>query len=199
MIDAIDAMLLDDLAQLGRRAEDRDAVQLLPQLLGLRVDESDEIDPVLGMLEQLAPDQLADVPSPDDHGVLDVSGPTARDCPHDTTVEHDERDRGRPEPDQLPRIRRLRQEPGGQEGDPRSNGHEVEDLRHLVDRRVIRVSLVAGVKAVDPRGDEPRRQREQVRMPLSAVTRPDRRSAVTSPIRSATIRSRQSSRPRRAP
>ncbi len=44
-------------------------------LLGLGIDEADEVDPVLRMLEELAADQLADVPGADDDRVLEVREP----------------------------------------------------------------------------------------------------------------------------
>ena len=50
------------------------------QLLRLGVDEADEVDAVLRMLEQLAGDQLADVPGADDRRVFWTYADAARDA-----------------------------------------------------------------------------------------------------------------------
>ena len=63
------------------------------------VDEADEVDPVLGVLEELARDELADVAGADDDRVLEVgelmpAGGTRRDA-----CERDGDDREQPERD----------------------------------------------------------------------------------------------------
>ncbi len=58
---------------------------------GCVVDEPDEIDPVLGMLQVLARDELADRPGADDDRVLHVLGPPPADRPGSAPRERDQR------------------------------------------------------------------------------------------------------------
>ena len=62
-------------------AEQREIADVVAPLLRLRVDEADEPDPVLGMLLELAGDQLADVAGADDDRVLHVDRAAARNRP----------------------------------------------------------------------------------------------------------------------
>ena len=70
--DAVDIESGDDLRQLRRPAEDvevRKPVDPLPRVL---VHEADDVDPVLGMLQELPGDALSDVAGADDERVQDV-------------------------------------------------------------------------------------------------------------------------------
>src|SRR5256885_16139431 len=51
-------------------------------LFRLGIDETDEVDAVLRVLEDLATDELADVSGSDDHRVLEVSDRPTRDESH---------------------------------------------------------------------------------------------------------------------
>ena len=53
-------------------AEQGEMTEVGSPFLRIAVDQPDEVDPVLGMLEQLAGNELADVPGTDDHRVLQV-------------------------------------------------------------------------------------------------------------------------------
>ena len=85
--DALDVQDLDHLRQLPEPAEERDVVEALGAVLGLVVDEADEVEPVFGVLAQLLRDQLPDVAGADDDRVLHVGemapGHAARDRPAD--------------------------------------------------------------------------------------------------------------------
>ena len=76
---ALDVEQLHELAQLVRPTQHRQVVEIVAPLLGLRVDEPDEIDAVLVVVEDLARGQLADVAGADDDRVLQVRrAPVAR-------------------------------------------------------------------------------------------------------------------------
>ena len=62
-------------------------VEVGAPLLRLAVDEADEVDPVLGVLEQLARDDLADVAGADDDRVLQVGDVPARESAGDGAAE----------------------------------------------------------------------------------------------------------------
>ena len=70
--DAIDAMLVHERPEIVELTEGRDVTRFRPALERLRVDEPDEIQPVLGVLADLPGDELADLARTDDeraHGV----------------------------------------------------------------------------------------------------------------------------------
>ena len=73
----LDIELLDQLGQIARPAQDALAAEVVSQDARAAVDEPDEIDAVLGMLEELAADELADVAGADDECVLDVRAAAA--------------------------------------------------------------------------------------------------------------------------
>ena len=62
----------DELGSSLGRAEQRQVGQVVAALLRARVDEADEVDAVLGVLQQLARDELADLAGADDDRVLEV-------------------------------------------------------------------------------------------------------------------------------
>ena len=74
-------MPVDDLGYLLWRPENGDISEVATLRPGLGVDEADEVDAVLGMLEELPTDQLAYFPGADDHCVLDVCRTPARKRP----------------------------------------------------------------------------------------------------------------------
>src|SRR5436309_9388692 len=74
-------MPVDYLRDLLGRPEDRQVAEVSALLPGLGIDEADEVDVVLGVLEELPADQLADLASPDNHRVLDVRRLPARERP----------------------------------------------------------------------------------------------------------------------
>src|SRR6266704_2509845 len=68
----LDIEAAHDLRQLLGKAEHRQVMQITSALLGRSVHESEQIDPVLRMLEELSPDQLADVARADDDRSLEI-------------------------------------------------------------------------------------------------------------------------------
>ena len=83
------------------------------------VDEADDVDAVLGMLAQLARDELTDVARADDDRVLDVHDAAPGGGPRDGAADDDQEDREDPEPGELLEGR------GGHAGDPppRNSSH----------------------------------------------------------------------------
>ena len=76
---ALDVEQLHELPQLLRAAQHRQMIEIVAPLLGLGVDEADEIDAVLVVVEDLARGQLAHVAGADDDRVLQVGrAPVAR-------------------------------------------------------------------------------------------------------------------------
>ena len=127
--------------------------------LRLVVDEAHEVDAVFGVLEQLARDELANVPGADDDGVLDIGeGSPGRDARHGAAG-RDEQDPENPEEQHLrdARLHETSREPE----DERAQRHEEEHAREVVERRVIRQELVAVVQAEELRRHYPDRQRGQ--------------------------------------
>ena len=98
--DAFDLEGTDDLAQALGRPEEVEVAEPRLALLGLRIDESDDVHAVLGMLAQLARDELPDLSGADDDRVLevDVRAPTER--ARQRPQRRDEDDRERPEGEQ---------------------------------------------------------------------------------------------------
>ena len=128
--------------------------------LRLPVDESDDVQPVLRVLDQLAGDQLTDLASAQDQRVLDVGAGPAAEATRDRPHHGQEADRERPEGDQ--RIdagaARARQARGDQQH-PYSDRHQVEDLHHVVGGRVVGALLVGAVQALELGDHQPARQR----------------------------------------
>ncbi len=160
--DALDVEHPHDPGKAVRRAEMRDELELVLARARIRVDEPDEVDPVLGMVEVLAREQLADFPFADDDRVLEI-----RELPATPRARHSAR--GRDEHDrECPEHRELRQggtcesrHPRNGEQQPRADGDEVEHAHHVVHGRVVGALLVAVVQPVELRDDDPRRQREE--------------------------------------
>src|SRR5204863_1324408 len=131
--DSVDVLRPVDLDEVVDTSEHGDSTDVAPQVLRLRVGEADEIDAVLGMLEDLAGDQLPDVAGADDHGVLDVAGAATDDgSRHEPHRDHPD-DREEPEGREL-RLIRMREpdEPGRRIEKPDADGDQVEDRYDLV-------------------------------------------------------------------
>ncbi len=127
-------------------------------ILRLGVDEADEVDPVLGMLQDLAAEQLADVAGADDDAVLNVREAQPRGRARGDAAERDERERERPEQG---RLLRVDVDAAGRVADdperPGRHGDQVEDADEIVGGRVLGALLVVVVEPVEPREDDPRR------------------------------------------
>src|SRR5439155_26153781 len=80
--DPIDGESTNDLEELGDRAKHVQLPQVEATLLWARVDESEQIESILAMLEQLAGDQLPDVARTDDDRVLEVGALPPRNRSH---------------------------------------------------------------------------------------------------------------------
>ena len=84
--DPIDLVAIDNGLDLVGLPNHLGALQVPAHLFRCGVDEADHVDPVLGMLVQLAPNQLTDVTRADDHRVLNVRtlppGDRSRRGPH---------------------------------------------------------------------------------------------------------------------
>ena len=75
----LDVELAQDLRELGRRAEQRQPLQARHRLLRPVVDEADEVDAVLGVLQDLARDELAHLAGADNDRVLHIGDSRAAD------------------------------------------------------------------------------------------------------------------------
>jgi hypothetical protein len=158
-------------------------LQVGATLFWLGVDKADQVDPVLGMLKELSPDQLADLPRADDHRILLVCNAAAAERARGCAAERDEGDGERPEERELDDVwaRKTRQ-PGSHDENPRADRDHVEDVPHVVDRGVVRALLIALVEAVELGDDDPCRQGSEEEHPLHR--RVDR-------VRSVRVRSQQ--------
>ena len=162
----VDVRAPDDLADLVRLPEQFGRLQIAAHLLRRRVDEPQQVDPVLGVVEQLAPDQLPDVTRADDHRVLDVGRIAARQPARDRTQSGDADERQEPERRQL-RLVRMGEpdEPRGREEEPEADGDQMEDADYLVCRGVRGTRFVAVIEAVELRDHGPEREQEQKHHP----------------------------------
>src|SRR3954451_23603468 len=70
--DAIDIPCAHDLGDLSRRPEDRQLLDVVADLLRLRIDEAEHAEAELGVLEELPRDELPDLAGPDDDRLLRV-------------------------------------------------------------------------------------------------------------------------------
>jgi hypothetical protein len=77
--DVVDVVLVYDVQEVMPRAEERNVRKLEPKFLRLGVHEPDQIRSVLGMLQELAREQLSDVARPDDDCPLDIRTPKLED------------------------------------------------------------------------------------------------------------------------
>ena len=126
-------MLLDDLADLLRRPENGHVPEVAALFPGLGIDEADEVDAVLGMLEELATDQLTDLAGSDDDRILDVRRLATRECPGSRSRRGDGDESEEPERRQLCLVgSRQTDEPRGRVEEPHGHGDEVEDADDLV-------------------------------------------------------------------
>ena len=133
------------------------------RLLRIRVDEADDVDAVLGVLQDLAADQLADVACTDDHRVLLIRDAATDDRPRDPAVEgHDQR-RGRPQQDDGSDVGRAAERRRDGDHEKRADGEDMEDADQVADRRVVRIYLVPVVEAVELAQRE--RQHRKQRIP----------------------------------
>ena len=151
----------DDLRELLERPEDRELTEIGPCLLRIVIDEAHEVDPVLGMLSQLAGDQLSDVASTDDDGVLQVGEVAPAHGACRCSSGGDDHHRQGPKDGQLDRLRvRYAGEPRAGEHGPATERHHVEHTGELVHGRVVGPLLVSVVEPVDLRHQHPDRKRE---------------------------------------
>ena len=159
----LDVEQRDELREPVGRAEDAQVLDLGAARLRLRVDEADEVDAVLGVLEDLAPQQLADVAGPDDDAVLDVREAEAGGRPRDDAAERHEGERERP--------RRSRSSSGRRGRAPVAapmiqSAHVVTVTRWKTPTTSSAVVwpgalLVVVVEAVEARQDDPGRQGQE--------------------------------------
>src|SRR5206468_4108303 len=83
---AFDPQPVDEAQKFVRPAE-HGTVQLRVNLPGLAVDEAEQADAVFGVIEELAREQLTDVPCTHYDGVLRVAGPAAESLSRQGTTE----------------------------------------------------------------------------------------------------------------
>ena len=134
-------------------------LEILAPLLRRVVDEAEQIDPVLGMLEQLPRDQLTDVAGSDDDRVLEIAHMTSAVRARGRAPGRDQCDGCRPEDRDLARRRmgEIRQvQPEDEQA--RADRDHVEHARELVAGRVVGALLVALVEAVELCDDDPGRK-----------------------------------------
>ena len=142
-------------------------LQVGATLFRLGVDEADEVDPVLGVLQELPPDQLSDLPRADNHSVLLVRDAGAAEGSRSRAAERDQGDGERPEECELSDVgvRKTRQ-PRSHDENPRADRDHVEDVQHVVDRGMVCALLVTLVEAVELGDDDPCRQGSEEEHPL---------------------------------
>ena len=105
--DAVDVELAHDLRQLVDRSEHvlvsvcQHACARAVPVCRSSVDEADHVDPVLGMLEELARDQLTDPAGADDHRVVDVRQTTVTERARHDAAERERHKRDGPEDAEL--------------------------------------------------------------------------------------------------
>ncbi len=206
--DALDVEQRDELREASGVPRTLQVLELGAALLRLRVDEADEVDAVLRVLEDLAAEQLADVTGADDDAVLDVREAEAGGRARDDAAERS-RTRARSTQKSAVFVRVGVHDAGCGADDPerpRRHRDQVEDADDVVGGRVLGALLVVVVEAVEPREDDPGRQRQEEdgelgrrRDALAGRRRrgpPSRANASVSPTRSATSSSRRISAPR---
>ena len=126
---------------------------------GLSIDESDDVQSVLGVLDQLAGDQLTDLAGAQDQRVLDVGARPPAQATRDGPHQGQRADRDGPERDQ--RINAGARAPDQARGDqqhPHPDRHQVEDPHDVVGGRVVGVLLVGAVEALELGHHQPARQ-----------------------------------------
>src|SRR3954447_23798382 len=107
-------------------------------LLRPTVDEADEIDAVLGMLQQLPCDQLADVSRADNQRVLHVQHASPAEEARNASTENDKRDRQRPEGGAAFEARRGdTREPTEDDKEPRARRDEADNAGEFISGCVV--------------------------------------------------------------
>ena len=206
--DAVDPVLVDELPDLDRRAEQLERRPAVLHGAPVVVDEADDVEPVSAVLAHLLGEQPRDVARPDDEDVLDVRGLAPADHADEDAEEPDEADGEHPEHDE-PLEGRVGEpdDVRADEEDPCSDRDHLEDAEEVVDRRMVGPLLVPVVQPVQPREHHPQRQAraEQDELPRGTTVSPAdgaptircaTTNAVTSPTTSARSSSRRMSQPR---
>ena len=123
------------------------------------VDKANDVEPVFGVLADLAVEELRHVARADDDHVLDVGRVASADDASGRPEQGDEYDSSQPEDDE-PRQRRVGQagEMSDREERPGSNRDDLEDAEDVVHRGVIASLLVPVVEGVCAREKNPQRQ-----------------------------------------
>ena len=89
---ALDVEQRDDLVKRSGCAEQREVLELGPAVARMRVDEADEVDAVLGVLQELARGELADVTGAEDDRVLEIERAAPRNRAGEPAERRDEDD-----------------------------------------------------------------------------------------------------------
>ena len=106
--DAMRGMRAHELRKVVGRADQLEVTCSVGGRAVAAVDEADDLEAVLGMLADLAVEELRHVARADDDHVLNVGRVTSADDAGGRSEERDEQNRGQPEDDE-PRQRRVRQ------------------------------------------------------------------------------------------
>ena len=131
--DAIDVQLRDQRRQVLGSPEQGEITESRVPLARARIDEAHDVGSVLGVVEQLAGDELAHLAGADDHGVLAVAAVPLAERAGDGAKQRDEADRARPEEQQARNVRvRQARQPGEHEDEPGTNRDEHEDADEVV-------------------------------------------------------------------
>ena len=159
---ALDVEQRDDVREPLGRPDHGEVVELRPSVARVRVHEADEIDAVLGVLQELPGRELPDVAGAEDDRVLEIRRAPSRCRTSEGTRGRDEDGREQPEVDKTSNVWVAHaRSPGGDEVEPRAEGDEMEDTDHLVDGRVVDLLLVALVQPAELGGDDPERNHHQ--------------------------------------
>ena len=154
--DPLGVVAADERDDLVGRPQQRDLREIGSHRLRLRVDEPDELDAELGVLHDLAPDELTDIAGAHDDRVLDVARVTPdRGAGYRAAAEHEpERDPPKDEclvdGDVYGADHR-----GDGKAEPRPDRDERERGPGVVECRVVRPPLVAVVEAGGTRPEHP--------------------------------------------
>ena len=167
--DPVNAMLRDELLEPVQPAENKDVVCLRPAGPRLGVDETEQVEAILGMLSDLAGDELPDVACTEHDRSHGVRARTAAQRASHRAGCRDERDREQPEDDEPLRLRRGEPcQPRQHLEEPRSERDDDEDADELVHGRVVGALLVPLVVALQLREHQPHRQRQEEEEDLAA-------------------------------
>ena len=160
---SLDVEALDDLRQPLRAAEDRQMLrEVRAPRLRIAVDEPHHVDSILWMLDQLAGDQLADLPRADDQGVLLVGLRPLAGPAGDRAGERQDAHGEEPERDQRVDARiGSTADPSSHQQHPYADRDQVEDPDDVIGGGVIGVLLVASIQPLELGHDRPARQRAE--------------------------------------